>query len=413
MKILILGINYSPEAVGTGRYTGDMARWLARAGDHVRVVTAVPYYPQWRVFEGFSRRWYSLSLDETVHVTRCPLYVPRSPGLVRRLLHLGSFAMLATGPMLGALMWRPDVIVAVAPTIFCAPLAWFVALFSGAVPVLHVQDFEIDAMVGAGIGREGLAARFARSCESFVLRRFSVVSTISDGMVRRAQAKGVDPRRVVLLPNWADIENIARARPDPTLLTRLGMRLDRPIILYSGNIGQKQGLVTVLDAARDQRLQACQFLICGEGAGREQLVALKEAAGLSNVVFQDVQPPEQFASLLVSADCHLVVQKAGVADAVLPSKLTNILAAGGNAVVTAGLETSLGAVCEQHPGTAIRVSPDSAPALADGICAALAMPRPNHVAIKFAGEYLAIDAIMGRYRNRLIGLRTGTAGLKT
>lgn len=45
-------------------------------------------------------------------------------------------------------------------------------------------------------------------------------------------------------------------------------------------------------------------------------------------------------------DCHLVVQKRGAADAVLPSKLTNILAVGGNAVITAEAHTELGQLCE-------------------------------------------------------------------
>ncbi|QTQ33545.1 Uncharactierzed protein [Aromatoleum bremense] len=55
--------------------------------------------------------------------------------------------------------------------------------------------------------------------------------------------------------------------------------------------------------------------------------------------------------LLASADCHhLVIQKRGAADAVLPSKLTNILAAGGNAVITADADTTLGVLCSEREG---------------------------------------------------------------
>ncbi len=49
-------------------------------------------------------------------------------------------------------------------------------------------------------------------------------------------------------------------------------------------------------------------------------------------------------------DCHLVVQKHGAADAVLPSKLTNILAVGGNAVITAEAHTELGAALRNLSG---------------------------------------------------------------
>jgi len=404
VKILILGINYSPETVGTGRYTGEMARWLARAGDEVRVVAAAPYYPHWRVFDGYSNRWYSSSHEDNVRVTRCPLYIPRVTGLVKRLLHLSSFALSATIPMLRLIRWQPDIVLLVAPTMLCGPLALLTAMLSGAVPVLHVQDFEVDAMVGAGIGEEGFAVRCARACESFLLRRFSLVSTISAGMDRRARAKGLAEGRSALLPNWADMPMLAQARQDPELLIRLGMDPDRPVVLYSGNIGKKQGLETVLEAAADVRLQNCLFLICGDGAGKADLIARTEALGLGNVFFGALLPDAQFANLLVSVDCHLVIQKAGVADAVLPSKLTNILAAGGNAVVTAQAQTSLGALCAEHAGIAVCVQPESADALVRGITEALALPRPNKVARTFAATSLAIDPLMGEYRMRLLNL---------
>lgn len=45
MKILVYGINYSPELTGIGKYTGEMVEWLAAQGHEVRVITAPPYYP--------------------------------------------------------------------------------------------------------------------------------------------------------------------------------------------------------------------------------------------------------------------------------------------------------------------------------------------------------------------------------
>lgn len=61
--------------------------------------------------------------------------------------------------------------------------------------------------------------------------------------------------------------------------------------------------------------------------------------------FFPLQSYKALPALLKMGDCHLVVQKRGAADAVLPSKLTNILAAGGNAVITAEAHTELGQLC--------------------------------------------------------------------
>ncbi|MDT9046922.1 colanic acid biosynthesis glycosyltransferase WcaI, partial [Escherichia coli] len=82
--------------------------------------------------------------------------------------------------------------------------------------------------------------------------------------------------------------------------------------------------------------------------------------------------------------CHLVIQKRGAADAVLPSKLTNILAVGGNAVITAEHDTELGQLCIAEPGIAVCVEPESVDALAQGIESALALSKDNTVAREYA-----------------------------
>ena len=58
MRVLIYGLNFAPELTGVGRYTADMADWLQEQGHEVRVVTAYPYYPAWRILEGYPAwRW--------------------------------------------------------------------------------------------------------------------------------------------------------------------------------------------------------------------------------------------------------------------------------------------------------------------------------------------------------------------
>jgi colanic acid biosynthesis glycosyl transferase WcaI len=64
MRILIHGINYAPELIGIGRYTGEMGAWLASRGHKVTVLTALPYYPEWRVPESYRNRgWIRETLE--------------------------------------------------------------------------------------------------------------------------------------------------------------------------------------------------------------------------------------------------------------------------------------------------------------------------------------------------------------
>ena len=90
MKILIYGLNYAPELTGVGRYTGRLASWLAQRGYQVRCVTALPYYPKWRIDDGYRPRRYCREVIDGVAVTRCPLWVPGRPASVTRILHLLS-----------------------------------------------------------------------------------------------------------------------------------------------------------------------------------------------------------------------------------------------------------------------------------------------------------------------------------
>jgi colanic acid biosynthesis glycosyl transferase WcaI len=102
MKILLYGINFAPELTGIGKYTGELAAWLAARGHDVRVVTAPPYYPAWAVSPGYSGSAYRTEQWQGVHVVRCPLWVPRQPGGAKRRLHSqyrGRGRALADAPL--------------------------------------------------------------------------------------------------------------------------------------------------------------------------------------------------------------------------------------------------------------------------------------------------------------------------
>lgn len=402
MKILLYGINYSPELTGIGKYSGEMARWLAAQGHEVRVITAPPYYPEWQVHAGYGAWRYARTVEDGVSVIRCPLYVPPKPSALKRILHLTSFSLSSALAVLGQWRWKPDLVVLVVPTLFCAPQALLLGKLTGARTVLHIQDYEVDALFGLGIASGGGLKRFAFAAERLILRAFDRVSTISSGMLNRARQKGVDESALRFFPNWSETARFRDASRSPVLLERLGVPAGRKVLLYSGNIGEKQGLETVIEVA--ERLQSrtnLQFLIVGEGAGKARLLKMVQEKGLGNVIFAPLQPYEDLPALLASADCHLVIQKRGAADAVLPSKLTNILAVGGNALITADPDTSLGLLCAEYPGIAVLVEPESVDALQAGIEQTLNMPEFNATASGYARDYLDKDQILSRFLSEL------------
>jgi colanic acid biosynthesis glycosyl transferase WcaI len=401
MKILVYGINYSPELTGIGKYTGEMVEWMARQGHEVRVITAPPYYPEWQVGKHYSS-WRYRREEGAATVWRCPLYVPKQPSTLKRLIHLGSFALSSFFPLMAQRRWKPDRIIGVVPTLFCTPGMRLLGKLSGARTLLHIQDYEVDAMLGlgmAGKGKGGKVARLASAFERSGLHNVDYVSTISRSMMNKAQEKGVAAEKVIFFPNWSEVARFRDVAPADVaaLRAQLGLAEAHKIILYSGNIGEKQGLENVIDAAAALSDKPWQFVIVGQGGGKARLEKMARERGLQNIQFFPLQSYDALPALLKMADCHLVVQKRGAADAVLPSKLTNILAVGGNAVITAEAHTELGQLCTSLPGIAVCVEPESVPALVAGIEQALTMPKENTVARDYAERTIEKENVLSQF----------------
>ena len=410
MRILIYGINYPPEQIATGKYTGEMAAWLAGQNHSVRVVTAHPYYPQWRVLEGYKAWQYRRESIDGVDVWRCPIWVPHAPSGMSRIVHLLSFTCSSFPAMLMQLLWRPDIVLVIEPPLFCAPQAWFTARLCGAKAWLHVQDFEVSAFFGLGFMSSGVFQKCVVACEGWLMRRFDHVSSISKAMVDRVIRLRVPEQNTSLFPNWVDTEYI---RPDSggrDLRSSWGFTDEQKIILYAGNIGKKQGLEMMLAVAvsLSKTHPHAVFLLVGEGAAKEQLVSEAQARGLTNMVFKPVQPLKDLPALLSLADLHLVIQKRGAADAVMPSKLTGILAAGGFSIITADEHTELGQLVCSNPGIAVLVEPENANALATAIVDFLdhgkTVRQHNTVARNYAEQHLSSTTVLRKLNDKISDL---------
>jgi colanic acid biosynthesis glycosyl transferase WcaI len=369
VKLLIHSINYAPELISTGKYNGEMAEWLAERGHEVKVVTAPPYYPAWRVMKGYSAWRYQREFVAGVEVWRCPLWVPAEPSGIKRLLHLVSFTVGSLPAMLKQIQWRPDVVIVTEPPLLCVPQASFTARVSGAKAWLHVLDFELDAAIDLGMLSGGKMRRYLHRAEKFLLRRVDQVSTISEKMRRRIVAKGVPEERSQLFLNWSDLEIVRPMARDNDMRQIFDAGAEDVLVLYAGNLGEKQGLELVLDAAaRLKDRPEIKFAMVGDGAAKEKLERLAHDRKLDNVRFYPVQPLERLAPMLAAGDIHLVVQRREAADLVMPSKLTNILAAGRSSIGTADPDTALYEILEEH-GCGIVTTPGSVTELVEGIVA--------------------------------------------
>lgn len=357
-RILLISYNFYPELTGIGKYNGEMVEWLVRYGYDCTVLTAYPYYPHWKVQESYrsKRYWY---FSETPHIPeakgrltvhRCPLYVPARPSGFNRMLLEITFFISAFVRMLGLCAGRRyDFVMTVAPAFHVGLLGLFYKFLRGTKLIYHIQDLQIEAARDLKMITSTRLIHMMFFLEKQILLHADVTSTISDGMLNKVRQKG--PHTTALFPNWTNTSHLYPIEDRRSIKRQFGFNETDKIILYSGAIGEKQGLEAILHSARCHRHhdeESLRFVICGNGPYRHKLEETARKLDLKNVLFLPLQPPGRFNHFLNAADIHLVIQKAGTSDLVMPSKLGGILAVGGLVLITANRGTSLHDLIRKH-----------------------------------------------------------------
>ncbi len=338
-RILIYAMNYKPELIGCGRYTGEIGDHLRREGARVDVVTTPPHYPGWAARDGYRAGSYLKEERDGITIHRCPVGLSKQMKGFGRIWAPLSFALSSMPVVIWRILRdRPTHVFCVEPTLLAAPAAVLAAKCVGARTVLHVQDLEFDAAFAVGHVKGGLLKRAVVGFEKILLKGFDHVVTISEKMRSRLLEKGVPETKLAIVRNWVDTANIFPMPGANSFRAELGLAENDFVALYAGNIGVKQALGLVMDAAERLIDAPVTFVIAGDGPEKAALVA----RNLPNVKFLPLQPEARLNELLNLADVHVLPQLSGAADLVLPSKLGGILASGKPLVAMADADTEIG-----------------------------------------------------------------------
>lgn len=409
-RILFVGYNFSPELTGIGKYSGEMMQWLAQQGYHCTVLTAYPYYPYWKVQSPYrkNRFWYKKEVTRydsggRLNVVRCPMYVPVNPSGLKRMVLDISFlvtAFLAVIPLL--FQKKYDWVITIAPSFQFGLIGVLMRKLRGTKHLHHIQDMQIEAAQDLGLIKSPKLLNMLYEVERYIFKNTDVISSISDGMIERISKKAQKP--ILFFPNWTETNNFFPIKNNELLKEKFGFKSNDYIVLYSGAIGEKQGLEAILRAAEALRSYShLHFVICGTGPYKINLKKMALEMQLENVQFLPLQPKDDFNAFLNMADLHLVIQKEKASDLVMPSKLTTIMAVGGLALITANAESTLHKVVSKYQ-MGLLVAAENQQVLNKAILEAYL--RKDNTSIKkaareYAEQYLAINKIMEAFSNEL------------
>lgn len=366
MRILVLGINYVPEKTSVAPFTTGLCEHLAGLGHRVTVVTAFPYYPKWRVWDGYRGEWYRREFIRGVEVRRVRHFVPREPGkLLHRLAYDLSFTIAA---FIAALFTgKCDVIYCSCPPPTVAFAAWLLSLIKRVPFIMKLTDLASDAALSTGIVKNNMFLRLARTFERFTCSKALAVVCLCQGFIDRLSERGVAPEKLHLISDWGNSAPVPSGVQDADFRHAHAIRPEVFLLMHTGNMGRKQDLQNVVRAAQLSRQDSgLLWLLVGEGEERAALEKEILRHELTNIRLLPLQPPETVPQMYAAADVLLLNQRCAVEDAVIPSKLLTYMSSG-RAVVAAVSHRSEASRQVRRADCGVLVPAEDPAALLDGV----------------------------------------------
>lgn len=362
-RVLIASLNYAPEETGIAPYTTKLAEHLATRGYRVTVLAGMPHYPAWRVPPEYAGRSSIVEVRNGVEVRRRSHYVPTKQSALRRGLYEATSLRMALDAMR---LPRPDAVLGVVPSLSGGIVARGAAARFRVPYGLIFQDLVGQAAEQSGVAGGGRVTGVVRAAEGWAARGAAAVGVIAEGFRPYLESLGVDTARIRRVRNWTHVGDATIDRA--AMRAQLGWADNALVCLHAGNMGYKQGLENVIEAARlAQRAQSPMlFMLMGDGNQRETLARLAAQHGLTNLRFLPLQPVELFPSVLAAADILLINQRGSVNDMSLPSKLTSYFASGRPVVAAAAAHSETAREVSWSSGGLV-VRPDDPRALLDAL----------------------------------------------
>jgi colanic acid biosynthesis glycosyl transferase WcaI len=408
MRILIYSYNYYPEPIGIAPLMTELAEGLVKRGHQVRVVTAMPNYPERQIYEAYRGKWYFTEHKNGVTIQRSYVWIRPQPKLLDRVLLDASFVVTSFFPALFG--WRPDVILSTSPSLpVCVP-ASLLGWLRDCPVVLNLQDILPEAAIHVGLLKNKWLIKVFSLLEKFAYRSATKISVIADGFVENLISKGVASEKIEQISNWVDV-NFIRPLPKEDNKFRAAHNLNgKFVVLYSGNIALTQGLETVIQAAAKLRdISQIAFVIAGEAKGLQRLQKYCTDCGADNVLLLPFQPREHLPEMLAAADIGLVVQKKNVISFNMPSKI-QVLLASGKALIASVPDNGTAAKAVRQSGGGVVVPPEDPQALATAILDLYKHPEKaktlGYNSRKYATEQYAFEQALNQYESLFYAVTT-------
>ena len=355
--VLFVSRYFWPELIGSAPFSTDIAEWLTRHGRRTTVVSGLPHYPEPAVCPAYRDGKCRREIVGGSTIERLSVGAPKGGGARARIANEAEFLLRGLAALTTGRIDRHSIVLALCPSILSVALGVAAKRRNG-VCVAVVHDIQSGLAEKLGMTGGGGLARLMRACERLVLNRTDLVVVLSTEMKDQLRGIGVTvPIEVV--PLWVDTDQIKVVEP----VSRSSLK-----VLYSGNLGRKQGLGQIVDLAAELAVSRpdIEIILRGNGSQGQELAAEIRRRHLPNVRLTELQPNEALGPALAAGDIHLVPQNPEAAAFAVPSKVFNIMAVGRPFVATA-LPGSVLWELQRESGAFLCVPPDEPLGFAEAV----------------------------------------------
>ncbi len=318
MKILFLTDNFPPEVNAPATRTYEHCKEWVKNGIEVTIITCAPNFPHGKVYKGYKNRLYQKEIIDGIEVIRVWSYITSNSGFVKRVLDYVSFALSA---FVVGIFQKSDIIIATSPQFFTTWAGWGLSKIKREPWIFELRDLWPESIRTVGAMKEERILNFLEKIELALYKDATKVIAVTDAFKENLIKRGINPEKIEVITNGANIELFYPREKDPVMLKKLGLE-DKFVIGYIGTHGMAHSLDFIVKSIAKIDDPDIHFLFIGDGAMKETIVQLAEKQALSNITFLDSIPKEEVPIYLSILDVSLApLKKSDTFKTVIPSKI--------------------------------------------------------------------------------------------
>ncbi len=325
MHILFLSHYFPPEVNAPASRTYEHCKQWVKDGYQVTVVTCAPNHPRGKVYDGYRNRFFQREEKDGIQVIRTWTYVTANEGFLKRTLNYVSF--MVSSILVTPWLPKADVVVTTSPQFFNGLAGYFISRLRRMPWLLEIRDLWPESILVVGAIKNRALIRLLEWVELFAYRQADRIVPVTDAFKRYMVGKGIPAEKIEVIKNGVDLGFFKKnAGPNPVAM-ELGLH-GKFVASYFGTHGMAHCLETMLYSARElKKYEDIVFLLVGDGAERQRLVAMREEMALHNVIMLDQQSKEKMPYLWALSDVSLVLlKKSELFTTVIPSKIFESMA---------------------------------------------------------------------------------------